>query len=137
MAKVLHYLNRVVSSRYLSDKDVSKFIDTISLLSKSGLICQPQVLVLRSSSSLKKSFDILLDTGITPKQLAPYLEDYTLYYYTLYSKEYYKVVATIDTSDFPRRREAFGYASILFERIAKYIVDNISGEVELRGVNKK
>ena len=137
MAKVFHHLNRIVSSRYLSEKDIVLYLDTLSHLSKLGFKCKPEILVFRSASSVKRSFDVLLDTGINPDKLSPALEDYTLYYYTLYSKKYYHSISAIDSSDLFQNIDSSDYAETLFKRIADFIIENIDKSVELRGVNKR
>lgn len=102
-----------------------------------GFKCKPEILVFRSASSVKKSFDVLLDTGVNPDKLSSSIEDYTLFYYTLYSKKYYHTISAIDSSDLLQNIGSSDFAETLFKRIADFIIENIDKSVELRGVNKR
>lgn len=88
MATKYQYLNRVVSSRYVKEEDFLSFTKTLSQLQTLGITIKPVIRFMKSNSLVKKTIDIVFDTGVQPSILKTTYQGPDIFHYSLYSKYY-------------------------------------------------
>lgn len=131
------YLSRIISSRYFKADNISHFFNSIAELKRLGISCHPRIAVFKSASKVKRSLDILLDTGVSIEHISKELNTPTIFLQSFFSEVFYQKIKEIKASDILAKMNKKGFDTVVFDRVKDFLIYIVDSDVEMRGIKDR